>query len=1493
MSFDVQNLVPIDVKPDGKTAVKDYNVDNLVPVDVGKDQKTAFERFRDFRESEKETMLMSAEAKGGLDETKGRLNDSKGPVDEKQFNQEFPPTDFLHAIVHMAGDSIYSTFSPALGLAKDAQNASKQDMAEIERDHPIAAIVGAIAPFLATAPLFPQNLVGITSQFGMISGLSELGRQRAQESLMTPLSTKALDVARETSKGALMGPIWHFSDKLNFIGRPFVSAALRAGVRGGGTFTLDKFYGDNVTQSMKDGGLMTAVSLLFESPSLATRAISRGVINKINDMYAKRASIVGLPEIKINPDDIENYPKPLESSVSQEFAKKEIDKMHVKEISDLLSVSDSPGYLVDNGEGGYQRLGTGWPTFLANRGYDRNELNNIFNKFIRDKELTGNQQEILNKVLEDSKPFTEGLNGFQKKILTAVSGLSHDVPGNDKPQITSAAIRLPDEKGQFSDQSQVIEGSDHESALNKIGMSKDTMKEVKSPEIRLQDIPDTGMQRIVDQKGREIGQVTKSTEDFKIDIADEFQGQGYGVGTIAHIFNKGAESISGDVGKANLKAQLWWASVGGKLTPTESGNFKLYLSKKDFQDKTLTADRYQSGFKTLHPDGKSDFITRAQSMDEPYNLPNGYSSDVPGLNEQAWVEHPEPPKPVNTATKSLIPEGEEGKIDVAMLPGVPELAYNIKRFRQEMIKTFVPPDVSDVSKFTGMTMRQWLGINARNTDRFFNTMHQAFKLFDKASKESITESYTKSQHGESTGNKNLDEIYDFMKQVLSDKADEYEQAVGRDIKHIDDYLAHIWENPRKAKDIIDNAMARILGKRPLGGGKAFLKKRVIADFAEGIKAGLTPVSWNPVELTMLKLREIDRALLEYHVRNALRDRGFEVFHRVGTPRPDGTEGWVKIKDKASDVYYKNDAKELVLSGHWVTHPDAARIINNYLTPGLRGNYFYDIWRAAGNSLVQARLSLSAFHGQFVSNDANVSHFALGLQKLIDGDLKGFQNIGMSMSPGLPVINPGAIQTFLEGRKMMESWNGKDNGQITNMMAELYARGGGRAKMDKFYALESDRAIAKALKEGKLLTGALHTPFWLLQQFNKPLLEHYVPIMKMGVFSNLMKYELERNPDISMSELLDRANKAVDAVDDRMGQLVYDNLFISRTLKDLGMASVQSLGWNIGDVRLFGGGAVDAVKSLNDLRQGKSTEMSYRVAYVLAMPMVIGWYGAIYQYLHTGKYPGQGIEDQGLPGVLKDLYFPRNGGFDPNGQESRSTLASYVKDIYHFAIDPVRTIIDKLNPVGSSVINQFQNRNFYGVQIVDPNDTNMKQFLDRVSDTVAENFPYSIQNAQRNPNRSFENKAENFIGFNMAPYDINMTRAEREAHKMAVQNIPIAPRSKEAAQKSQAEADIRSQYLALKQKEPADAQALLKDAVDDGKITEEQRKNIEKESEQTNLQRLTKNLRYDQVYYLLKFANEQERQDIEDILSKKEKNLKRRGSWTDQDEKLLEEQTAVN
>jgi len=148
---------------------------------------------------------------------------------------------------------------------------TRQDQA-MQKAHPVAAtlgqIVGGTAPFIIAAPLFPEGLLGTLATFETVGLTQRYGQIATEESLMTPLGQKGAELGIEAVKSGIMAPIWHYSGVLKFIGRPYLSAVTRAGVRGTGQATLSAVFGTDLAQSLKEGGMITALSLIFETPML-------------------------------------------------------------------------------------------------------------------------------------------------------------------------------------------------------------------------------------------------------------------------------------------------------------------------------------------------------------------------------------------------------------------------------------------------------------------------------------------------------------------------------------------------------------------------------------------------------------------------------------------------------------------------------------------------------------------------------------------------------------------------------------------------------------------------------------------------------------------------------------------------------------------------------------------------------------------------------------------------------------------------------------------------------------------------------------------------------------------------------------------------------------------------------------------------------------------------------------------------------------------------
>ena len=93
----------------------------------------------------------------------------------------------------------------------------------------------------------------------------------------------------------------------------------------------------------------------------------------------------------------------------------------------------------------------------------------------------------------------------------------------------------------------------------------------------------------------------------------------------------------------------------------------------------------------------------------------------------------------------------------------------------------------------------------------------------------------------------LDAIASTLRKLLdARKFDVQSLGTGKLQTFYKNYFPHIWKKPSRAKTVF----GAFFGKRPLEGGKSFLKKRKLPTIADGLAAGLEPVSDNPVDLVL-------------------------------------------------------------------------------------------------------------------------------------------------------------------------------------------------------------------------------------------------------------------------------------------------------------------------------------------------------------------------------------------------------------------------------------------------------------------------------------------------------------------------------------------------------------------------------------------------------------------------------------------------------------------
>ena len=256
----------------------------------------------------------------------------------------------------------------------------------------------------------------------------------------------------------------------------------------------------------------------------------------------------------------------------------------------------------------------------------------------------------------------------------------------------------------------------------------------------------------------------------------------------------------------------------------------------------------------------------------------------------------------------------------------------------------------------------------------------------------------------------------------------------------------------------------------------------------------------------------------------------------------------------------------------------------------------------------------------------------------------------------------------------------------------------------------------------------------------PTMEYLVPRQKMGVFSRMAQDWIDSHQDANEAVRATAFQNIWDSVDNRLGEMNYDNIFWSKTMKDLAFLGVRSVGWNMGTLREIGGGAFDATKQAMRLATGRDAEWTHRMSYLIALPVITGMYGAMYQYLSTGKGPEE----------LKDYFFPRTGFLLKDGSKERVSILSYMRDVYAWSSQPSQTAQNKLHPALSIAAQAYEGKDYYGDIIANYDDPVVKQAQDALTWAFKSVLPFSITGGNKMAGHLPGQQAAGYFGIQPAP-----------------------------------------------------------------------------------------------------------------------------------------------
>jgi len=460
-------------------------------------------------------------------------------------------------------------------------------------------------------------------------------------------------------------------------------------------------------------------------------------------------------------------------------------------------------------------------------------------------------------------------------------------------------------------------------------------------------------------------------------------------------------------------------------------------------------------------------------------------------------------------------------------------------------------------------------------------------------------------------------------------------------------------------------------------------------------------------------------------------------------------------------------------GDWIMPDGPAAVMKNHLSPGLSRFAPYRSFKSASNILNAAQLGLSGFHLGFTSLDAATSRLAIGIEDLSRGHAYKAAKTFASV-PASPVTN------IMQGARIMrEALHPGSTDAETASLVHALELAGGRIGQDRFWQTDFMRRLKRAWNEGTA-TGYLKTiplaPLTAIEQAMRPIMEYVVPRQKLGVFADMARRELERlGPNAGVEETREAMRKAWDSVDNRMGQVVYDNLFYNRAVKDLALMAFRAYGWQLGKYREGLGAVADTAAAGKDLAQGRRPDLSHRMAYAMALPLMVGTIGATMNYLMTGQRPQD----------WRDYFMPRTGQTDANGNAARLNLPTYMKDVIAYAKHPIESVGHSLNPMFSAISDLLGNHDFYDVQIHNPDDPLWRQGSDVAKFAAKQFIPFSVSGTQklRELNSPLNREILPFFGVTPVPGRMTMTPAQELASEITAANLPASPRTQEQFDKS--------------------------------------------------------------------------------------------------------------
>jgi hypothetical protein len=737
---------------------------------------------------------------------------------------------------------------------------------------------------------------------------------------------------------------------------------------------------------------------------------------------------------------------------------------------------------------------------------------------------------------------------------------------------------------------------------------------------------------------------------------------------------------------------------------------------------------------------------------------------------------------------------------VNKIPGVEISKAKLGRLYEGVIETFNPEAKGPLARIAGSAIAQ----------NFFKQYHKEL-LFWNSPKVQERRTYW-NKMGEKPG---MDFIHAFEKGLRFDNpvweaarraykvwANEiYKQDMLTGFKYelVDHYMPHLFKDPEGVR----RWLTQRYGNK--WADPSFIHKRGFDLYKEAMEQGhFSPKFTNPEDIMLARQQASDIARYRTELLADLESKGVAIKAKKGADRPPSpeyhSESWRTPTGErywVAEEAYPLMKNALDSKGLWDESGSALRQGVSKTFKGYMG---------VKNRIVPLKLALSAFHPMHVMHiDAaaemtrgsklmlgkpsieTVGNFMMTIASSVPyttGLMKSAPFIGSNQRLGMPLLR------VFQGLRDVESLSGAEKFALKDLTE------GGLIPTRPMQETANDwRKMVDAWHKGAISEAAFHAPFAALTGMTGYLYHTWIPSLKIASYLKDVKVARELNPDWTTVQRQVAFRGISRKVEARYGEMNYNTMFMHKTAKDIGVATNLSLGWNLGMLDQYVGGAIDATKLLTQdgtmkqkIAAGTADRPIFAMYYIGSALLL----GAVMHYMFTGKQPQS----------LIDYTHPESGEVDEYGKPVRLNTMWYTREFegLHKHMEQQGTVAgvsDFVLNKGAGIMSMAKAAltgvNSLGQEIRDSNSPAYKQLEQTLASVFSEVEPISIEAIERATDQPVRLKALSVLGFTPAGKYIDRTETEGKINTAYNTFVRPAEKSYTSVQLAKTVKDLKQSY----------------------------------------------------------------------------------------------------